>query len=312
MEEKNKIMTGLTLEDFAETEQKTPVAGEETAVLDDKANAAVSDVEVSEQTVNEESAEADNQEALPNRYVPQFADVADPSVYAQPAAVKVKKKSVVIPSVIIAACIFLAAIICGVVFLLFFNTSIAGTYVIETAETPEVQTYFIFEEDGKLTEKAGSIELEGTYEITTENNVSKLTIEIPANYINTTYNYTLEGNRITGMKILLSDDNGNSTTFVPATYNETVVEPIEKAQLDSKLIGKWEDSAGYGMKYTFNDDNTMIMSSYGANIYGYYSAENDTIKIKYQAAELVENSAQYTFKDDSLVLNDLEFKRVKE
>lgn len=297
MEEKNNITDGLTPDNSAETEQKAPMADEETALLDDEQETTLTDGESSAQ----------------DEYVPQFADIADSSAYDQSAApVKVKKKSPVIPSIVIAACILLAAIICGVIFLVFFNTSITGTYVIETEEVPDVQTYFIFEEDGKLTERAGSIELEGTYEITTENNVSKLTLEIPANYLNVTYNYTLQGNRLTGMKILLSDDSGNSMTFAPATYEETVVEPIDKAQLDSKLVGTWEDTAGYGMEYTFNDDNTIVMSSYGANIYGYYSAENDEVTIKYQAAELVENSATYSFDGDSLILNDLEFAKVEE
>lgn len=297
MEEKNNITDGLTPDNSAETEQKAPIADEETALLDDE----------------QETASSEGESSAQDEYVPQFADIADSSAYDQSAApVKVKKKSPVIPSIVIAACILLAAIICGVIFLVFFNTSITGTYVIETEEVPDVQTYFIFEEDGKLTERAGSIELEGTYEITTENNVSKLTLEIPANYLNVTYNYTLQGNRLTGMKILLSDDSGNSMTFAPETYEETVVEPIDKAQLDSKLVGTWEDTAGYGMEYTFNDDNTIVMSSYGANIYGYYSAENDEVTIKYQAAELVENSATYSFDGDSLILNDLEFAKVEE
>lgn len=282
---------------------------------------ATTSLDTAEETTQPaEPAEADSSEAVdaqqeePAEYVPQFGEIEGVSLQTQgETAVKVKKKRFLMPCIIISACVLLVAVIIGVVFLLFFNTSVTGTYVIEDdGQSAQVQTYFILEEDGLLTQRSGSVELEGTYELSNENGVNKITFEIPANYVNVTYNYKLEGNRITGIKMLLSDDNGNSMIFAPATYTETVVEPIEKAQLDSKLVGKWEDSAGYGLTYTFNDDYSLVMSGNGMNIYGYYSAENGTVKIKYQANEVVESSATYSFKDDTLVLNNLEFKRVSE
>lgn len=265
----------------------------------------------------EQAAEETSQEVQPGEeYVPQFGDIMASS-YDEQAPVKVKKKSPVMPCIIISVCILLAAVIAGVVFLLFFNTSVTGAYIIEGSDTEGVvQTYFILEENGILTQRAGSIELEGTYEITTEDNVSKITFDIPANYVNVTYNYTLEGNKLTGMKILMSDDSGSTMTFVPVTYEETVVEPIEGAQLDSKLIGTWEDTAGYGLVYTFNEDNTLVMSGNGMNIYCVYSAENDTVDIRYQSADVVDNSAAYSFDGDLLILNsdsdyELEFAKVE-
>ncbi|MCQ4021650.1 MULTISPECIES: DUF5640 domain-containing protein [unclassified Ruminococcus] len=248
-------------------------------------------------------------------YVSQFGEITGVSAPDESTAtVKVKKKRLVMPCIIISACTLLVAIVVGVVFLLFFNTSVAGTYVIETeGDTAEIQTYFILGDDGKLTQRSGSIELEGTYQITNEDNESKINLSIPANYVNVTYNYKIEGNKLTGMKLIMSDDRGNSLIFAPATYVETTVEPIENAQLDSKLVGNWEDTEGYGLRYIFNDDYSLVMSGNGMNIYGCYSAENGNIKIKYYADTLREDTATYSFDGDKLVLNEsVTFTKVSE
>lgn len=263
---------------------------------------------------NADLQESSDDEAKDEGYVSQFADIIGVTGEQETStAVKVKKRRFVMPCVIVSACVLFVAVLIGVAFLFFFNTSVTGTYIIETEQNSgNAQTYFILEEDGKLTQRIGTVEIEGTYETTTEDNVSKITFEIPANLVNVTYNYKLEGNKLTGMKMLLSDDNGNSMTFAPATYVESELEPIEKAQLDSKLVGKWQDSASYGLVYTFNEDYSFTMSGNGMNINGYYSAENGTVKIKYFADDVVENSATYSFNSEALVFNDLEFKKVTE
>ncbi|MGN1112138.1 MAG: hypothetical protein ACI4RP_02940, partial [Acutalibacteraceae bacterium] len=250
------------------------------------------DTQVQNEAVSEDGADviddaalqdSENREASEDGYVSQFSDiigVTDEQAVA--TAVKVKKKRFVMPCIIISACVMLVSVLIGVAFLFFFNTSVTGAYVIEGSEQEDTATtYFFFEDNGKLRQCIGTVEIEGTYETTTEDSVSKITLEIPASYVNVTYNYKLDGNKLTGMKMLLSDDNGNSITFVPATYDAPKLEPIDKAQLDSKLVGKWEDSAGYGLVYTFNDDYSFVMSGNGMNINGYYSAENKTVKIKY-------------------------------
>ncbi len=309
MEENNNLI----LENESENEK---TVSEETVAL--SGDVSVQPEESAETSENAED-NADLQESLDNEaegegYVSQFADIIGVnSEQEATTAVKVKKRRFVMPCVIVSACVLFVAVLIGVAFLFFFNTSVTGTYVIETEEQQgNAQTYFILEENGKLTQRIGTVELEGTYETTTEDNVSKITFVIPANYVNVTYNYKLDGNKLTGMKMLLSDDNGNSMTFAPATYVETKLDPIEKAQLDSKLVGKWQDAAGYGLVYTFNEDYSFIMSGNGMNIYGYYSSENGTVKIKYFAADVVENSATYSFNGESLVFNDLEFKKVTE
>lgn len=298
MEEKNNIVPQNDTAEVTNSEQLTTDAADNAVVdsaLQDEAEPSLP------QDDNDETA-----------YVSQFGEIEGVSIEQNTvAAVKVKKKRLVMPCIIVSVCLLLVAVIVGAAFLLFFNTSVTGTYVIEGSDD-SVQTYFILEDNGVLTQRSGSIELEGTYEITNEDNVSKITFEIPANYVNVTYNYKLEGNKLTGMKMLMSDESGNSLVFVPATYVETKVEPIEKAQLDSKLIGKWQYSMGYDLTYTFNEDNTLVMSGNGMNIYGYYSAENNTVKIKYQATDVTESSASYSFDGEKLILNDVEFNKVSE
>lgn len=305
MKEKNDIISDIESENAAET---APEASTET----------ISETTDSDEVKTTQIDSSDTQEENTDEgYVPQFADVITDTAL-ESAPVKTKKRTMLMPSIIISVCILLVAIVAGVAFLLFFNTSVAGTYVIDTGDTEDaIQTYFILGEDGSLTQKAGSIEMTGSYEVTTEDNVSKITFKIPANYVDVTYNYKIEGNKLTGMKINMSDDNGNTMTFLPTTYEETVVEPIKDAKVDSKLVGTWEDKTGYGLKYSFKDDNTLVMSGEGMNIYCYYSAKDNIIDVKYQAAEVIENSTKYSFDGDTLILNSdtdypMEFSKVEE
>lgn len=281
------------------------------------------DTQVQNEAVSEDGADviddaalqdSENSEASEDGYVSQFSDiigVTDEQAVA--TAVKVKKKRFVMPCIIISACVMLASVLIGVAFLFFFNTSVTGAYVIEGSEQEDTATtYFFFEDNGKLRQCVGTIEYEGTYKTTTEDNVSRITFEIPNRYVNVTYNYKLDGNKLTGMKMILSDDKGNSMTFLPVQYEEPKLEPIDKAQLDSKLIGKWEDTAGYGLVYTFSDDYRLVMSGNGMNIYCYYSAENGEVKFKYYTDDVVESSVTYSFSGESLKFNDVEFKKVTE
>ncbi len=232
----------------------------------------------------------------------------------QYAAVAVKKKSPVMPCIIISASILVLAVVLGIVYLLFFNTSIAGTYIIENtvsndADEEITQTYYIFDDDGNLKMLFGSLEFDGTYEIANEDGTSQITLNVQAANLYGTYNYSVSGNKLTGISIEISDTSGNSMKFISADYENPDIAPIEDAKVDSALVGTWEDTGGYGVQYTFNDDSTLVMTGSGMIINSYYSADNGQLNIKYLADSLVENDAEYSVDGETLTLNGMEFQK---
>lgn len=294
MEEKNDIIPNADLENQATDEETT----------------LQPDTHTDDYTDNNDSGQDENN----------FQEETDNPTETEQCAKR--KKSPIMLCTIIAACILFLTIATSAIFLFFFNTSITGTYVLETNQEQEsktAKTYFFIKEDGKLGVRYGSLESLGTYETTVENNSNKITL----NYSNSsiTYNYQLEGNKIFGTKILLTDENGSTLTLSPATYEEVTVTPIEKVKKNSKLIGTWELSTSDGnsaikVKYTFNDDNSFILNySQGRmKLYGYYSAEKDKINIKYkdESNQDLTHSMSYSFNGNNLVLDGAELKKVSE
>lgn len=234
------------------------------------------------------------------------------------ATTAVKKKSPVMPCIIISACVLVLAVALGIVYVLFFNTSIAGTYVIEntaadSSDAQTTQTYYVFDDEGNLTMLFGSIEFSGTYEISDEDGASQITLNVAAANLYGTYNYTVSGNKLTGINIEISDTSGNAMRFIPAEYNEKGIEPFEDAKVDSALVGTWEDTSGYGVQYTFNEDSTLVMTGTGMIINAYYTATDGELSIKYMADSLMEEDAvEYSVEGEVLVLNGMEFQKTAE
>lgn len=317
-----KYLGGLTLD-----EKNNMNLSLETEDADNSALTDNSQLESTAQvTAGKVFAEADNElDAKSDQQDENSQDIQSPYNYQMNTytsvqefeAASVKKKSPVMPCVIVSACVLVLAIVLGVVYILFFNNSISGTYIIESAASESTdeeinQTYYVFDDEGNLTMLFGSMEFSGSYELTDENGASQITLDVSAANIYGTYSYSIVGNKFTGISIELYDTSGNVMRFVPAEYNDSVIEPIENASVDSALVGTWEDTSGYGVRYTFNEDSTLIMSGTGMIINGYYTAADGELSIEYMAASLVENDAEYSVEGEVLTLNGMEFQKAAE
>lgn len=300
------------------------ILSEEDTTLKQK-NVSVDDGETTAESLENSDDTSTNTDEIPDSdnntdggYVSQFGEIEgiNNGGVSETKTVVRKKKRLIMPTVIVSAGILLATVVVAVVYLLFFDTSVVGTYIIEPETTGEevttqsedqVKSYFIFKEDGTLIQRYGSYEYLGTYQTSSEDGQSKIYLSIPGNGVDVTYNYKIEGNKLTGAKLVWSDDIGNSVTLAPATYSEVEVEDIEDAKVDEGLVGKWEDTLGQGIVYTFNDDNTLIMSGESINIYCKYSASDGLITVKFVVDEVTETSMPYEIKDGVVYLNGVEF-----
>ena len=319
MDEKNN----LTLEDFG-SEPDNDVPGEKekkTPASDENNNDSIfgAEIQFDEQQTQEESTDGELIEY--NESNTELNVLDETPTDAHNTAKKKKKPFLIMPCVIISLCILIAGIAAGISYLMFFDDSIDGTYLIENpdAEGQEIKNYYIFgdndnngENGGDLQLLVGSLKFNGSYKLINQDGKSQIQLDLQAVNLYGTYNYKVEGNKLTGINIEIYDDAGNSMKFIPSKYEKTEIEPIKNAKVDSKLVGTWTDKNGYGIEYTFNEDGTLLMSDGTMEITSYYSADKGKLNIKYQSDSVIENKAEYSFDSDTLTLNQMEFQKVVE
>lgn len=286
-----------TSEDASALNNENEVAEENTTANSENADA-----------LNEEgSSDLSNGEAAaqeqPAEYVPQFGDISgeqNQAIEEQPK----KKKSFIMPTVIVALAIVLVAAIGAGVYLLFFNSSIVGTWALPATDGSTQTTYLVFDNDGKAKMVVGSMEVIGTYKMADASEASETPLSIAIAYnINGSFGYKIEGNIFTGKTLTLTNSSMTEDVVLnSANLPANVVSPKPDNKMDDALMGKW-NIADYGISYTFNNDGTMIMESEEMKVTANYSAKDGSIKIDYIASSEQTLDLTYTIDGDILVLD---------
>lgn len=273
-------------------------------------------------TVEAENGNSDNQ----GDYQSQFNELSagesselysQQDVFAEEYAdantqVQTKKKRLLMPCTIIALCIFVLAAISGAVYMLFFNNSPVGTYMV-AGQDSGTKTYFIFDEDGAAKYKIDSITFIGTYSKAAGEKVS---LYIPLGYtaMQGDYNFDVSGNVFTGKKLVISTDEGGSIELTAAQLPESALSPQKDFTTDEKLIGTWRTiDDEQPLTYSFNSDGTMYMSSEAMRIDAAYTIEDSKIKTTYTAyGEENSMEEEYAFDGDTLIISGIGYSKISD
>ncbi len=125
------------------------------------------------------------------------------------------------------------------------------------------------------------------------------------------YYYEFKGNLLTGKKIVLTNDEGESFELVPGE-GEIMLNKFDNMQLDDNLVGTWNNSER-GMTYEFNNDGTMHFEAEdGLAVDFVYTVMKDanTILVKYYGNSELSDSYMYSIDDNGLYLNGVMFSKV--
>lgn len=302
----------------------------ETAVEDNAQETAVEDL--TEGTA--ETADADENEITDSEVTEPKADEVDASETEdgefQPAEPETKKKSTIQKPIIIAAVIVIIAAIAAGAYFLLFNNSVVGTWVYDessssadeastTAKKSEENVrYYTFDNDGKATISLGTIEISGTWEYS---NDSASADQSQGNKINITilpiisgsFDYKVEGNAITGKKLILTTNN-TPITFNSAQKSKPELKVSNKFKAVKGVTGTWKNK-DFNYIYTFNSDGTCDLKT-GEQIdtTGTYTVntKKKEITIVYVAEKKSEMKLPYTTSKDNkkLTLSGYEFTKV--
>ena len=234
-------------------------------------------------------------------------------------AVKKKKGFLQLPVIISLAILVLVAL--GfLVFKVFFNTSIVGTWTVKdtatadeatTATSDEVaKNYYTFEDDGTASIHLGTMKMIGTYSLSTsEEGTRTVDISIPS-ALEGSFEYDVTGNEITGRTLTLTDTYyGQSIDLESTKLVIPKMKPDDDFKPSEKLTGKWTyDDGYYKMSYELREDGTATVSQSDILFAdGVYNYTDSTITIKYYTNQEVTMELNYEFADNSIIIDGIQF-----
>ena len=235
-----------------------------------------------------------------------------------PVAVKKKKGFIQLPIIISLAILVLVAL--GfLVFKVFFNTSVVGTWTVkDTATADEATTasdevaknYYTFEDDGTASIHLGTMKMIGTYSLdTSDEGTRTIDISIPS-ALEGTFEYEVTGNEITGRTLTLTDTYyGQSIDLESTKLVIPEMKPDADFKPNEKLAAKWTyDDEYYKMSYELREDGTATVSQSDILFAdGVYNYTDNTITIKYYTNQEVTMELNYELKDDSIIIDGIQF-----
>lgn len=236
-------------------------------------------------------------------------------------AVKKKKSFIQLPVIISLAILILVAL--GfLVFKVFFNTSVVGTWTVKTTASADEATtatadeaaknYYTFEDDGTASIHLGTMRMMGTYSLNTSDEGTKtIDISIPS-ALEGTFEYTVTGNELAGRTLTLKDTYyGQSIDLESSKLVIPDMKPDANFKPNDKLTGKWVyDDGYYKMSYELNDDGTATVNQSDILFAdGVYNYTDNTITIKYYTNQESVMELNYELKDNSIIINGIQFKK---
>ena len=302
----------------------------------------------SEEEVNDKEYNLETFEENTQDNVSENDELSVQNTYAEIEAVAsdivVKKQPVLQKTILISIVILIAFLACFLIVKCFFNTSVVGTWVIETdglsttdeatlGEKKTYDIYYTFNSDGEVITTSGTAKSYTTYTVEqNEDGTSSITSGL---FSGLTVNYRVEGNAITGRKLIISYEGEDVYIFKSAHLVDEKMETPKDFKLDEKVVGKWYDGSGvsedhYYNVYEFMADGTCLIDSAQYDYYtgaitpikinATYAISDEEITITYkmvnQNYELEDIVDTYPFafdeENDVFVMNGLGFYRVND
>lgn len=238
-----------------------------------------------------------------------------------PVAVKKKKSFIQLPIIISLAIIVLVAL--GfLVFKVFFNTSVVGTWTVKDSATADEATtatadetaknYYTFDDDGTASIHLGTMKMIGTYSLSTnEDGTRTIDISIPQ-ALEGTFEYEVTGNELAGRTLTLTDTYyGQSIDLESSKIIIPEMKPNDDFKPSDKLSAKWTyDDGYYKMSYELRENGTATVSQSDILFAdGVYNYTDSTITIKYYTNQEVTMELNYELKDDSIIIDGIQFKK---
>lgn len=273
---------------------------------------------VSEDT--EKTVLADNDEAIVTDDTEKtvLADTPDNEGTTDITAVEeekpVKKKSTLQKPIIIACCIVLVAILGFLGYMAFFLKEPEN--VTWSNDVNDVTYYYEFKSDGTFTGYLGSIEMNGSFQKTNDENGKTITLDksFGSFYQGASATYSIKGSRLFGnqeMSCSYSDE--YEFTLKQSKREKKLLDLPEDFTADESLVGSWIFKyMNYDIyKVTFNKDGSMVLEFLqdGVKYNGIYTIDGSTINFTYYVTDSTVVPIDYAVDGDYLTFMGYQFVR---
>ncbi len=273
---------------------------------------------VSEDT--EKTVLADNDEAIVTDDTEKtvLADTPDNEETTDITAVEeekpVKKKSTLQKPIIIACCILLVAILGFLGYMAFFLKEPEN--VTWSNDVNDVTYYYEFKSDGTFTGYLGSIEMNGSFQKTNDENGKTITLDksFGSFYQGASATYSIKGSRLFGnqeMSCSYSDE--YEFTLKQSKREKKLLDLPEDFTADESLVGSWIFKyMNYDIyKVTFNKDGSMVLEFLqdGVKYNGIYTIDGSTINFTYYVTDSTVVPIDYAIDGDYLTFMGYQFVR---
>ena len=263
--------------------------------------------------------ESEDESEESGSFAEELADTAVDYEVAQTVQSAKKKRLIQVP-IIVSAVILIIVAVCFLVFRCFFNTSIVGVWTSAEAststadeasqESETVQTYLVFEGDGTVYLAIGTMKMEGTYSVETNEEGTRVVDCYIPNALEGQYEFTVSGNEFTGRSLILSDSTYGQQWEYKSTNREIPeVKVDEDFEASEKLTGNWIYDDGYYMfRYDFKADGTVsINQSDILFVDGVYNYSDDVITVRYYTDTERTMEISYQFNDAVLYMDGIPY-----
>lgn len=221
---------------------------------------------------------------------------------------KSKKRSVDTP-VIIAFWIVLVTILVLIVWKMFFDTSLKGSWHLAFKDDGKDYSYGLtFDNDNVVHYSFGGITYTGQYILDPENAVLNISSSSYGKYnINTDFQYQMAGNLFSGKELVLTNQGDVKLPFKTSSEYEPIVQKYDDFKADEAILGSWlytDEERGYHYTFTFDENGQYEYLCSGSRHIGAYKTENGnfTYNLVADGGAVNEETLRYAFNNGKLTL----------
>ena len=225
-----------------------------------------------------------------------------------------KKKSGLQKPIIIACCIVLVAILGFLGYMAFFLKEPEN--VTWSNDVNDVTYYYEFKSDGTFTGYLGSIEMNGSFQKTNDENGKTITLDksFGSFYQGAPAAYSIKGSRLFGnQEMSCSYSEEYEFTLKQSKRDKKMLDLPEDFTADEALVGSWIFKyMNYDIyKVTFNKDGSMVLEFLqdGVKYNGIYTIDGSTINFTYYVTDSTVVPIDYAVDGDYLTFMGYQFVR---
>ncbi|MEE3493056.1 DUF5640 domain-containing protein [Ruminococcus sp.] len=225
-----------------------------------------------------------------------------------------KKKTGLQKPIIIACCIVLVAILGFLGYMAFFLKEPEN--LTWSNDVNDVTYYYEFKSDGTFTGYLGSIEMNGSFQKTNDENGKTITLDksFGSFYQGAPATYSIKGSRLFGnQEMSCSYSEEYEFTLKQSKREKKLLDLPENFTADESLVGSWIFKyMNYDIyKVTFNKDGSMVLEFLqdGVKYNGIYTIEGSTINFTYYVTDSTVVPIDYAVDGDYLTFMGYQFVR---